>query len=98
MNLVSKASQFTRVTASGVTVLSSAPMVLGGVFVATVLTGQFVQLWHGRVTGTPVLGTCSMAGNTFYEVNASLPNGLTYAVTNEDVDLTIFWSPAGSTV
>lgn len=98
MNFITKASQFTRVTASGVTVLGSAPMVLNGVFVPTVLTGQFVQLWHGRVTGTPVLGTCSLAGNTFYELDVSLPSGLTYAVTNEDVDLTILWSPAGSTI
>ena len=93
MNFVTKASNFTRVSASGQTVLTSAPCVLAGIYVAGVTTAQFVQLWHGTDSTTPIIGTCSMAANSFNELPASLPDGLTYQVTNEEVDLTIFWSP-----
>ena len=85
----------TRVTSAGtiVTVLSSAPLALIGIGVATVLTGQFVQLWHGNTTATLILGTMSMASNTYTPIPADLPSGLTYVVTNEDIDLTIYWQP-----
>ena len=94
MNFVTRAKQFTRVTTSGVACLTSAPCVLEGIFVPAVLTGQIVSLFHGNAVGTQVVGTCTLAANNFFELPVSLPNGLTYCVTNEDVDLTIFWSPA----
>ena len=86
---------FTRVTAllTGVQVLTSAPCALLGISVAAVLTGQIVQLWHGRTTGVPVIGTCTLAANTFTRLPVALPAGLVYCVTNEDVDLTIYWQP-----
>lgn len=93
MNFISNAGGFTRVTASGVAVLSSGRMLLERIFVPAVLTGQIVQLWHGNATGTPIIGTCTLAANGNFELPLSLPNGLTYCVTNEDVDLTLFWKP-----
>ena len=88
---------FTRVTAllTGVQVLSSGPLTLVGIGVAAVLTGQLVQLWAGNTTGTPIVGTCTLAANTFTRFPVALPTGLTYAVTNEDVDMTIYWNPSG---
>ena len=94
---VFEVGSFTRVTASGVTVLSSAPLALLGIGVAAVLTAQLVQLWSGNATGTPIVGTMTMVSNTFYTIPVSLPTGLTYAVTNEDVDLTLYWSPVAGT-
>lgn len=88
----------TRVTATGVTVLTSGPAVMLGVYVASVLTGQIVQLWTqtaGSVTGRAIIGTATMASGTFHTVPAQCPLGITYAVTNDDVDLTIYWNPMG---
>jgi len=99
MQYMTEAAGFTRVTSTGVAVLTSGPVSVVGVAVAAVLTGQIVQFFTqtaASVTGVPVLGTATMAANTFYRFPASLPKGLTYCVTNEDVDLTIFWNPAGS--
>jgi len=96
---VIEASNFTRVTSTGVAVLTSGPADVLGVFVAAVTTAQLVQFFTqtaASITGAPVFGTATMAANTFYRLPASLPKGLTYCVTNEDVDLTIFWNPAGS--
>ena len=88
---------FTRVTTAGtiVTVLSSAPLSLIGIGVAAVLTGQIVQLWSGNATGTPIIGTCTLVANSFTRFPLELPSGLTYVVTNEDIDLTIYWNPSG---
>ena len=85
----------TRVTTSGVTVLSSSNLALLGIGVAAVLTAQLVQLWSGSATGTPIIGTMTCAANAFYRIPAYCAGGLTYAVTNEDVDLTLYWNPAG---
>ena len=89
----------TRVTATGATVLTSGPASFIGIQVAAVLTGQIVQLWTQSatsITGVPVLGTMTMLANTWYPVPGEFERGITYAVTNEDTDLTIFWNPAGS--
>ena len=53
MNFVSLAKSFTRVTGTGVTVLTSGPCVVEGLFVSSVLTAQLFQAWHGSATGTP---------------------------------------------
>lgn len=95
MNFVSRAKQHTRVTASGATVLTSGPCVIEGIFVPQVLTAPTVNLYSGNTATTEIVGTCTLAGNAFYEFPMSLPTGLTYAVSNDTVDLTIFWSPAG---
>ena len=93
MNFVTQACNYTRVTASGNTVLSSGRMVLERIVVPAVLTGQIVNLWAGNTAVTQVVGTCTLAANTNNQLSIDLPTGLTYAVTNEDVDLTIFWRP-----
>lgn len=89
----------TRVTTSGVGTIGAGNAVnLLGVFVAQVLTAQIVQLWTqsaNSVTGVPIIGTCTLAGNTFHRIPGLFPNGLTYCGTTEDVDLTFFWVPAG---
>ena len=87
---------FTRVTAllTGVQVLSSGPLTLVGSGVAAVLTGQIVQLWAGNATGTPIVGTCTLAANTFTRLPGYFPAGITLINTVEDPDLTIYWTPA----
>ena len=87
----------TRVTTSATAVLTSANLNLLGIFVPAVLTGQIVNLYVGSTAAGPatnVIGTCTLAANTFYRIPAYCPGGLTYHVMNEDVDLTIFWNPS----
>ena|SRR3990167_10079507 len=87
----------TRVTTSATLVLSSANLNLLGIFVASVLTAQTVNLYAGSTAAGPavnIVGTCTLAANAFYRIPAYCPLGLTYHVTNEDVDLTIFWNPS----
>lgn len=86
----------TRVTTSGVAVLASANLALIGLVVGTVITAQFVQIWSGSSTGVPVIGTMTCLANTFYRIPAYCRLGLTYCVTNDDVDLTLFWNPVGT--
>ena len=95
-----EAGRATRVSATGVAVLTSGPINLIGIMVASVITANFVNLWTqtaNSITGALIVGTMSMATNTFYRLPAALPLGLTYAITNDDPDLTIFWNPAGGT-
>src|SRR3990167_6077878 len=94
-NYVREVGTPTRVTATGVGTLGRGNTVnLIGIGVAAVLTGQQVQLWIGSTTGTPLLGTMSLAANSFLAIPAICLGGLTYAVTNESgVDLTIYWNP-----
>ena len=92
-NYVREVGTPTRVTSTGVSTLGQGNNVsLIGIGVAAVLTGQLVQLWIGSATGTPLMGTCTMAANTFNPIPALCIGGLTYAVTNDDVDLTIYWN------
>ena len=99
MNLTSEVGSYKRVTTTATLVLVSGPCVLYGVGVASVLTGQIVTLWDSsditEAVGTHVLSTCTLAANTFTRVPAMLTNGLMFRVSNEDVDLTIYYSPAG---
>ena len=100
MNFTSKSGAYTRITASATQVLCSGPCALIGVGIAGVTTAQFVRIWDGSdatlAAGTIVVGTCSLATSTFYEVPAMLTTGLTIQVTNDDVDLTFFYIPAGN--
>ena len=98
MAYVTEAGKATRVTATGVTVLTSGPANLIGIGVSAVTTAQLVQIFTqtaASITGAPIQGTMTMAANTFTRMPAAAPLGITYAVTNDDVDLTIYWNPAG---
>ena len=95
-NYVREAGTPTRVTvATEGTIGAGSNLTLIGIGVASVLTGQIVQLWMGSTTGSPILGTCTIAANTFLAIPAQCSGGMTYLVTNTDVDLTIYWNPAG---
>lgn len=88
----------TRISASGISTMGAGqPLNLIGIFVAGG-TAQIVQLWTqnaaGSVTGVVVLGTCTITSNAFYPIPAYCARGLTVSVTNDEVDLTIFWNPA----
>ena len=98
MNFIQQVGAPTRVSASGVTVISSGAVSLVGITVASVLTAQSVQIFTqtaGSITGTPVVGTMTLLANSFYPFPISMPNGLTFVVSNEDVDLTLYWNRAG---
>lgn len=84
-----------RVTVSGVGTLGAGKNVsIIGIGVAGALTAQVVQLWQGSSTaGTIFFGTCTLAANTFMPIPAMCSGGLTYCVTNDDVDLTIYYNP-----
>ncbi len=85
-----------RVTGSGVTVITSGNASLLGISVAAVLTAQTVNLWIGSttsVTATTILATATLATNTFTRIPAMCNGGITVCVTNEDVDLTIYYNP-----
>jgi hypothetical protein len=94
-----EAGNATRVTVSGVTTMGNGnPCNMIGIFVPSVLTGQIVNLFtqtgNAILTGLTVIGTCTLAANTFYRIPAYFPKGITHIGTTEDVDLTIFWNPA----
>lgn len=100
MNFTTEVGNYRRVTTTATLVLVSGPCALFGVGVASVLTGQIVALWDSsditEAVGTHVLSTCTLAANTFTRVPAMLTNGLMLRVTNEDVDLTLYYQPAGN--
>ena len=100
MNFITEAASYKRIAASATQVLCTGPCALVGVAVAGVTTAQFVQIWDGAdatlASGTIVVGTCSLATSTLYRVPASLTNGLTIQVLNDEVDLTFFYIPAGN--
>jgi hypothetical protein len=98
MNLITEMYPYKRLVASTTQTLCTGPCALIGVRVAAVLTGQIVQVWDGSdatlAAGTIVVGTCTLAANTFHEVRALLNTGLTFQVLNDDVDLTILYQPS----
>lgn len=95
MNFTHQVGKPSRITSTGVLALTSANAVLLGVGCGAVLTAQLVQLWAGSATGTPILGTLSLAANTFVQIPAWCAGGITYCNTIENPDLTIYWNPAG---
>ena len=100
MNFTSRAGAYKRINATTTQTLCSGPCALIGIGVAGVTTAQFVRIWDGSdatlASGTIVVGTCSLATSLFYEVPAMLVSGLTIQVTNDDVDLTVYYNPAGN--
>ena len=100
MNFTSRAGAYTRISASATQTLVSGPCALIGIGVAGVTTAQFVRVWDSSdatlAAGTIVVGTCSLATSLFYEIPAMLNSGLTIQVTNDDVDLTVYYNPTGN--
>ena len=101
MNFISNGSSFRRFAASTTATLCTGPAILKGIFVAGVTTAQFVQVWDGNDAtlaspGTIVVGTCSLATSNYYEMPANCLSGITIQVLNDDVDLTVFYVPAGN--
>ncbi len=90
---------FTQVTVSGLSTMGAGnPVALLGILVGSVATSQAVNLWTQTgaavLTGLPVFGSMVLAANTFTRVPAYLSKGLTIAVSNDAVNLTLFWNPA----
>ena len=87
-------------TTSGVgTIGAGNALGLLGMWVGGALTSQIVQLWTqtaGSVTGTPVGGTMTLAANAFYRFPGTFAKGLTYAITNENTNITFFWVTANN--
>ena len=95
-NYVREVGRGRRVAVSGATTITGNLSVIG-LSVAGALTAQVVTLFEGTGTSVILLGTGTMLANTFYAVPAMCSGGLTIVVTNEDVDLTIYWNPEGRT-
>lgn len=87
----------------GGTIGAGNPVNLIGVWVPGVLTAQVVQFWTqtaglaaGQSTGGQiVIATSTLAANAFYRMPGYFPKGLTYYITNEIPNLTLFWLPVG---
>lgn len=97
-NYVRETANPVRVTTSGVQTLGAANAVdMLGVVVGNVLTSQTVQFWTqtaNSVTGSALFATMVLVGNSFYPIPARFSKGLTYAVTTENVDITLLTVPA----
>lgn len=89
-----------RISASGPTVVASNNANLLGIFVAVgaSTTAPTINLWAGTTATNPlIIGTCTLALNSFVRIPAYCSGGLTAAVSNDHVDVTLFWNPAGAT-
>ena len=84
-------------TTSGVgTIGAGKPLNLLGWYVAGALTAQIVNLWTqtaGSITGQVMMGQSTCAANAFYRYPGQFAKGLTYALTNENTNITFFWVP-----
>lgn len=84
-------------TASGLQTLGAAnPCVLGGILVGSVATSQAINLWTQTsvTTGIVVCSSLVLAANTYTPINGYFKKGITYAVSNDTVNVTFFWVPA----
>lgn len=94
-NYVREVGKATRITTSALTTLGAGnPVALIGLGVATVLTGQKINLYDGVGGTTELVGTLSLDSHTYFAVPAMCLSGVAVRVTNDDVDLTIYWNPA----
>jgi len=88
-----------RVSTSGVTVLPAlGNLNLLGIFAAVgaATTAPTINLWVGTTATNPlIIGTSTLALNSFVRIPAYCSGGLTFAASNDHVDLTLFWNPAG---
>lgn len=98
MNLMNNMGIPLRATVSAVSTLGAGnPSQLLGIIVPSILTAHVVNLWTqtaGSITGQLVVSTLVLASNTYTPINAYFNKGITYAVTNEQVNLTLLWNPA----
>lgn len=97
-NYVREVGTPTRVSTSAFGTLGAGKNIsLVGIGVAGVLTAQLVNLWIGsNQTSVQLMGTMSLAANSFMAIPAICSGGLSYRVTNDDIDLTIYWNPEPS--
>ena len=87
-----------RITTTGATALPCAgDLVLLGAFASpgnSTTTAPQVNFWVGTTATNPQLvGTCTLALNAFTRIPVRCSGGLTVAVSNDHVDLTLFWNP-----
>ena len=85
-----------RISTSGLTCVTSAPCSVLGVWSAGELTGPLIVAWNSRTASDAtliVIGTSTLAVNSWNPMPMDCPGGLTWQTTNETVDLTIFWIP-----
>ena len=86
-----------RATASGVATIGAAnPCNLVGILVGSVATSQAINLWTqtATLTGVVVCSSLVLAANTFTPIKGYFAKGITYAVSNDVVNLTFFWCPS----
>ena len=103
MNITTEVGSYRRIAAASTATLCSGPCALLGVRVAGIATtAPFVQIWDGSDAtlaspGTIVMGTSTLAINTYHPMPATLLSGLTIQATAEvEVDLTFFYLPMGN--
>jgi len=88
-----------RITTSGATALPAGNLALLGAFASpgnSTTTAPQVNFYVGTTATNPqLLGTCTLALNAFTRLPAYCSGGLTVQVSNDHVDLTLFWNPAG---
>ena len=97
MNLQNNFGTPLRAVASGVATIGAAnPCQLIGILVGSVATSQSIGLWTQTavLTGVPVCNSLVLAANTYTPINAYFNKGITYAVSNDTVNLTLMWNPA----
>ena len=95
MSYVREVGKATRITSSALTTLGAGnPIALIGLSVPVVLTGQLINIYDGVAGTTELVGTLSLDSNVFYAVPAMCLSGVAVRVTNDIVDLTIYWNPA----
>lgn len=87
-----------RITTSGATSLPCAgDLVLLGAFPApgnSTTTAPQVNFYAGTTAANPlIVGTCTLALNAFTRFGVRCSGGLTVQVSNDHVDLTLFWNP-----
>lgn len=88
-----------RITTSGLTCISPKNCNLLGIYVAGIVTtAPLVNVYSSATAGGPlIIGTSTLALNAFARIPSYCAGGLTFAATNDNVDVTIFWNPAAST-
>lgn len=92
-------SAWTRITTSGATAIAVNNIALLGAFATpgnSTTTAPQVNFYVGGTSTNPLLiGTCTLALNAFTRIPVYCSGGLTIITSNDHVDLTLFWNPAG---
>lgn len=100
MNIISEAGTPTRVTASGVTNITSGNAVLLGVMAGNGAQGT-IDLFHGTATGTTtaiIASGVTLVTGVYTRFPANCSGGLTVLVTGFTTpNITFYWNPAART-